>query len=220
MIQESDKSSRLTGRTLGVTKKLFDPIRDVRHPHEMIFVEPTRIFYDEMIDNCNDCLVFELRSLPGVSKVTISIVTLFSLASEIHAKLFGHVLGENVRRVDGHIPEVEHTQIFFLFGSSINLYPMTRLFLPLTARGIVLVCIRCCRVVRASVTLVRSESGVGNGQRCTICRGIPFILPWSAGLDIISRTDDVGRNRPWHDRNNGHGSLMQVDLGAERLQDC
>jgi hypothetical protein len=91
-IWESDKSSHLTGRTLGVTKKLFDPICDIRYPHEMIFVEPTHVFFDEMTGNCKDCLAFELGSLPGVSKVTISIGALFSLASEIHTKLFRHVL--------------------------------------------------------------------------------------------------------------------------------
>jgi hypothetical protein len=152
VIQESDKSSHLTGRIFGVTKEIFDPICDVGHPHEMIFVEPTHVFLDEMIGDCDDRLAFELRSLPGVSKVTISIVTLFSLANEICAKLFRHVLGDNVRRVDGCITEVEHTQIFFFFGSIINLYPTMRLPLPLTARGIVLVRIRCCRVALASVT--------------------------------------------------------------------
>ncbi len=196
-IQESDKSSRLTGRTLGVTKKHFDPIHNVSHPHEMIFVEPTHIFFDEMIGNCNDRLAFfELWSLPGVSKVTISIVSLFSLASKIHAKLFRHVLGGNVRGVDGCIMEVEHAQILCLFGSSINLDPTTRLLLPLTAGGIVLVRIRCRSVALASITLIRSGSGVGNGTRCTICKGVPFILPWSVGLGVLPRTDGVGSNRP------------------------
>ncbi len=105
----------------------------------MILAEPTHVFFDEMICNHVDHLVFELRSLPGVSKVTIRVIALFSLAREICANLFRHVLGENVHRVDGRIPVVEHTQIFLLFGSSINLYPMTRLLLPLAARGIVLV---------------------------------------------------------------------------------
>ncbi len=157
-IQESDKSSRLTGRTLGVTKKLFDPICDGRHPHEMIFVEPTHVFFDKRIGDCNDCVAFELRSLPGVSKVTISVVAFISLASEIHTKLFRYVLGENVHRVDGCIPEVVHTQIFFLFGSSINLHHTMRLLLPLMARGSVPVCIRFYRVTLASVTLFRSGS--------------------------------------------------------------
>ncbi len=100
-IQESDKSSRLTGRTLCVSKKLLYAICDVGHPHEMVFVEPSHVFLDEMIGNQDDCLAFELRSLPGVSKVTIGVDTLFFLTSEISAKLFGHIHWENVRRVDG-----------------------------------------------------------------------------------------------------------------------
>jgi hypothetical protein len=186
----------------------------------MIFVEPTHVFFYEMIGDCDDCLAFELQSLHGVSKVTISIVTLFSLASEIHAKVFRHILGENVHRVDGHITKVEHTQILFLFVRSINLYSMTRLLLPLTAGEIVLIQIGCCRIVLASVMVFGSRSGVGNGTGCTICKGIPFILPWSAGLGVISRTDGVGSKRPRHDHNSGHGSLMQVDLVAKRLQNC
>jgi hypothetical protein len=79
----------------------------------MVFVVPSHIFLDEMIGNHNDRLEFELQSLPGVSKVTIGVVTLFSLTSEISAKLFGHILWENVRRVDGR----EHTQIFFSLGA-------------------------------------------------------------------------------------------------------
>ncbi len=47
-----------------------------------------------MTGNHDDCLAFELGCLPGVSIVTISIVTFFSLASEICAKLFRHVIGE------------------------------------------------------------------------------------------------------------------------------
>jgi hypothetical protein len=105
----------------------------------MIFVEPTHIFLDEMIGDHNDCLAFELQSLPGVSKVTISVVSLFSLSSEVHANLFGHILWENVRRVDRLITEVKHTQILFLFGSSINLYSATRILLPLMAGSIVFV---------------------------------------------------------------------------------
>ena len=79
----------------------------------MIFVEPTQVFFDEMTGNCVDCLAFELGSLPGMSKVTISVVALFSLASEISAKLFRHVLGKKIQGVDGRIPEVEHSQFFF-----------------------------------------------------------------------------------------------------------
>ncbi len=66
-IPESDKSSRLTGRTLCVSKKLLYTICDVGHPHEMVFVEPSHIFLDEMIGNQDDRLAFELQSLPGVS---------------------------------------------------------------------------------------------------------------------------------------------------------
>jgi hypothetical protein len=58
----------------------------------MVFVEPTHIFIDEMIGNHNDCLAFELQNLPGVS--TISVVTLFPLASEVSAKLSGIPLGK------------------------------------------------------------------------------------------------------------------------------
>ncbi len=57
---------------------LYHTICDVEYPHEIIFVEPTHVFLDEMIGDCDDCLMFELQSLPGVSKVTISVVTLFS----------------------------------------------------------------------------------------------------------------------------------------------
>jgi hypothetical protein len=58
-----------------------------------------------------------------VSKVTISVVTFFSLTSEISAKLFGQILWENVLGVDEQVTEVKHTQILFLFGGSVNLYP-------------------------------------------------------------------------------------------------
>ena len=94
-----------------------------------------------------------------------------------------------------------------------------RLLLLLTNKGIVLIHIRCCRVPLASVTLFGSGNGVGIGTRCTICEGIPSILPWSADLGVIPGNDGVGSNRPWHGCNSGHGSLMQVDLGAKRLQD-
>ena len=77
----------------------------------MIFVEPTHIILDEMIGNRNDHLAFELQSLPGVSKIAIGVGTLLSLASEVCAKLFGHILWEDVRWVDGPVTEVKHTQI-------------------------------------------------------------------------------------------------------------
>ncbi len=165
----------------------------------MIFVEPTQVFLDEMIGNRNDCLAFELRSLPGLSKVTISVVTLFSLASEVCAKLFWHILWENVRRVDRRITEVKHTQIIFLFGSSINLYSPTRLLLPLMAGRTVFIRIGYYWVALAFITLLRHESGFGSGMRCTIHGGIPFIFPWSTGLGIIPRIHGVGSNRTRHD---------------------
>jgi hypothetical protein len=91
--------------------------------------------------------------------------------------------------------------------------------LPLMAGRIVFVCIRCCRVVIASVTLFGSGSGDRNGTRCTIHKGILFILPWSAGQGIIPIINGLGSNGTRHDRNSGHGSLMQVDLGAKHPQD-
>ena len=71
-----------------VAKKLLYTIYDAGHPHEMVFVEPSHVFLGEMIGNHNDHLVLELRSPPGVSEVTISVVTLFTLTSEISAKIF------------------------------------------------------------------------------------------------------------------------------------
>ena len=116
-VQESDKSSHLTGRTLCVSKKLLYTLCDVGHPHEMVFIEPSHIFLDEMIGNQDDTLVFELQSLPGVSKVTISVGTLFTLTSEVGANLFGHILWENVRWVDGWVTEVKHTQILLFLAA-------------------------------------------------------------------------------------------------------
>jgi hypothetical protein len=147
-IQESDKSGRLTGRTLCVSKKLLYTICDVGHPHEMVFVEPSHVFLDEMNGNQDDRLTFEIQSLPGVSKVTISVSvdTLFTLTSKISAKLFRHILWENVRGVDGLVMEVKYTQILFLFGGSVNLYSTMRLLLPLMAGRIVFVCIRSCGI--------------------------------------------------------------------------
>ncbi len=122
-IQESDKSSRLPGRTLCVSKKLLYISCDVRHPHEMVFVEPYHVFLDEMIEDQDDHLAFELQILPGVSEVKISVDTLFSLTSEISAKIFWHILWGNVRRVDGWVTEVKHTQILFLFSGSVTFIP-------------------------------------------------------------------------------------------------
>ncbi len=93
-IQESDKSSHLTGSTLCVSKKLHYTICDVGHPHEMVFVEPSHVFLNEMVGNQGDSLAFELRSLPGVSKIAIGVGTLPSLASEVHAKLSGISFGK------------------------------------------------------------------------------------------------------------------------------
>jgi hypothetical protein len=112
-----------------------------------------------------------------VSKVTISVGTLFSLTSEIGAKLFGHILWENVCWVDGWVTEVKHIQILLLFCGSVNLYSMTRLLLPLMARRVFLVCIGCCGIALASITLFGRESGVGSGTRCTIRKGILIIFP-------------------------------------------
>ncbi len=58
----------------------------------MVFVEPSHVFFGEMIGNPNDLFAFKIQSLPGASKVTISAVTLFTLTSEINTKLFGHIL--------------------------------------------------------------------------------------------------------------------------------
>ena len=91
---ESDKSSRLTGRTLCVAKKLLYTICDVGHPHEMVFVEPSHVFLDEMVGNQDDRLGLELRSLPEVSKIAIGVGTLLSLASEVGAKLSGISFGK------------------------------------------------------------------------------------------------------------------------------
>ncbi len=72
-------SSCLTGRTLCVSKKLLYTICDVRHPHEMVFVEPFHVFLDEMVGDQDDRLAFVLQSLPGVSKIAIGVGTLLPL---------------------------------------------------------------------------------------------------------------------------------------------
>jgi hypothetical protein len=176
-IKESDKSRCLTGRTLCVSKKLLYTICDVGHPHEMAFVEPSHVFLDEMVGNQDDSLAFKLQSLPGVSVFAIGVSTLLFLAGEVCAKLFGHILWEDVHWVDGWVAEVKHTQILFLIGSSVNLYSTMRLLLSLMAGRVFLVRIGCCGIALASVTLFGHESGVGSGTRCTIHEGILFILP-------------------------------------------
>jgi hypothetical protein len=93
-IQESDKSSHLTGRTLCVAKKLLYTICDVGHPHEMVFIEPSHIFLDEMIGGQDDCLAFEFRRLPGVSKVTISVGTSLPLQVNLAQSFSGISFGK------------------------------------------------------------------------------------------------------------------------------
>jgi hypothetical protein len=176
-IQESDKPSRLTGRTLCVSKKLIYTFCDVGHPHEMVFIEPSHIFLDEMVGDQDDPLAFELQSLPRVREIAIGVGTLLSLASEVGAKLFRHILWEDVRWVDGWVTEIKHTQIVLLFGGSVSLYSMTGLLLPLMAGRVFLVCIGCCGIALTSITLFGRESGVGSGTRCTIREGILIFLP-------------------------------------------
>jgi hypothetical protein len=130
-----------------------------------------------MVGDQDDRLTFELRSLPGVSKTAIGVGKLLSLASEVGTKLFRHILWEDVRWVDGWVMEVKHTQILLLFGSSVNLYSTMGLLLPLTAGRVFLICIWCCGIALASVTLFGHESGIGSGARCTICEGILIFLP-------------------------------------------
>jgi hypothetical protein len=145
----------------------------------MVFVEPSHIFLDEMVGDQDDRLMFELQSLPGVSKIAIGVGTLLFLASEAGTKLFRHILWEDVCWVDGQVTEIKHTQILLLFGGSVNLNSTTGLLLPLTTRNVFLVCIRCCGITLASIKLFGRESGVGSGTRCNICEGIlsSFLSP-------------------------------------------
>jgi hypothetical protein len=143
----------------------------------MVFIEPVHVFLDEMVGDQDDLLVFELQSFPGVSEIAIGVGTLLSLASEVGAKLFGHILWEDVCWVDEWVTEVKHTQILLLFGGSVNPYSTMGLFLPLTAGRVFLVCIGCCGITLTSVTLFGHESGVGSGTRCTIHEGILIFLP-------------------------------------------
>ncbi len=112
-----------------------------------------------------------------MSIIAIGVGTLLPLASEVGAKLFGHILWEDVRWVDGWVTEVKYTQFLLLFGSSVNLYSTTGLLLPLMAGRVFLICIGCCGIVLTSVTLFGHESSVENGTRCTICEGILVVLP-------------------------------------------
>jgi hypothetical protein len=143
----------------------------------MVFIEPSHIFLDEMVGDQDDHLAFELQSLPGVSKIAIGVGTHLSLASEVGAKLFGHILWEDVHWVDGWVTEVKHTQILLLFGGSVNFYSMTGLLLPLTAGRVFLIRIGCCGIALTSVTLFGRESGAVSGTRCTIHKGILILLP-------------------------------------------
>ncbi len=97
--------------------------------------------------------------------------------TEVGAKLFKQVLWEDVRWVDGWVTEVKYAQILLLFGGSVNLYSTTGLLLPLTAGRVFLVCIGYRGIALTSITLFGCESGFRSGTRCTICKGILFILP-------------------------------------------
>jgi hypothetical protein len=119
----------------------------------MVFIEPSHVFLDEMVCNQEDYLAFELRSFPGVSEIAIGVGTLLSLASEVGAKLFRHILWEEVRWVDGWVTEVKHTQTLLLFGGSVNPYSTMGLLLPLMAGRIFLVCIGCCGIALTSAML-------------------------------------------------------------------
>jgi hypothetical protein len=79
----------------------------------MVFAEPSHVFLDEMVGNQDDRLTFERQSLAGVSKIAIGVGTLLSLASEVCAKLFGHILWEDVSWIDGWVTEVNIPRSFF-----------------------------------------------------------------------------------------------------------
>jgi hypothetical protein len=148
----------------------------------MVFVEQSHVFLDEMVGNQDKPLAFELQGLPGVSKTAIDAGTLFFLASEVGAKLFGYIFWVDVRRVDGLVMEVKHTQILLLFGSGVNLNSTTRLLLPLTAGRVFILCIGCRGIVLASIALFWREGDIGGVTRCTICKGILIILSYTASL--------------------------------------
>ena len=48
----------------------------------MILIEPNNVILVEMIDNCNDGLMFELRGLSGMDEPARGIVALLSLAGK------------------------------------------------------------------------------------------------------------------------------------------
>jgi hypothetical protein len=147
----------------------------------MVFVELSHVFLDEIIGNQDDCLAFELRSLPGVSKVTIGVGTLLPLASEVGTKLFKHILWEDVHWVDGLVTEVKHTQIFLLFGGSINLYSTTRLLLPLMAGRVGSLAQPLRRVARHSYCLDSSNPRRWRAKRLHHHGGgvcLLFVLLW------------------------------------------
>jgi hypothetical protein len=88
-----------------------------------------------------------------MSKVASGIVTLFPLSSEVGANLIGHVLWEHVQWINGDIPETENPHSCLLLDSSIHLYRMTRLLLPLTGRGFFITPIRGSQVSLISTAL-------------------------------------------------------------------
>ncbi len=79
--------------------------------------------------------------------------------TDTNPDIASQVLWEDVRWVDGWVTEVKHTQILLLFSGSVNLYYTTGLLLPLMAGRVFLVCIGCCGIALAFVTLFGRKSG-------------------------------------------------------------
>ncbi len=176
-IQESDKSSHLTGRTLWVSKKLLYTICDVGHPHEMVFVEPSHVFLDEIIGDQDDCLAFELQAFLGWAKLQLVFVHSFPL----QVKLAQSFSGKSFRKCP----------LGWLMGYGGKTYPNPSSLLwqyqpflhdeaPFASDGrkgfphsfpVLWDC------AFASITLFRHESSIGSWTRCTICEGIFVILP-------------------------------------------
>ena len=48
---ETDKSTRLTDGAFGIAEEPLDIIRDSRHLHEVVLVEPPDAFLDEVASN-------------------------------------------------------------------------------------------------------------------------------------------------------------------------